>query len=903
MRSDFQSKLDLLEKTLKDSDNVIRNSLIDLGSNLELKMKSGDDDLNNLLNEAKSTLQWKIDSLAEVHSIDRKKQEERFVKLEDDQSNMQASQDKMKVKLDTLNYTEENFTQELKQKLLNVEEGATRSDNNFTDEAKAKLDGIEQNANNYQLPMATHNKLGGVQLSSEFLIHQGKIYTTLNPDNIDRQYAKDTISGNWSEKMQNDDIWTKVRYKKENGRVDASGNKLYDYGEWNQPYKFIYDDLETSFYEFNATDSANVILGIHEKNKKHLGKDNTLIGHKAGYTLYKGGERNVHLGKNAGALSQKTKDNVFVGNQAGESVGNSAAGNGEYGGERNVAVGNKAMQGRNANGKSVAIGYAAMEVGEQNASVILGYRSGANNSGSSNILIGTEAAASRPGSKNTNNIAIGYRTAFNSIYTRRNIFIGDSAALNNEAGYTNIFMGHAAGKNNKGNNNVIIGHGIDIHGSDNLLIGNKGQKLIEGNFVSGEVTISKLNTDVFAAKSLKSDGFSVGNKPVINNEASFVGAGGINTAGQISTTYANAKTGADKAISAPNGSISGKYVQASEAVLIGADEVIGRNQTFVGKGGVNTAGSVKTTANVEAKDLTVQSARITNGLSVAGFDILKISGGKVSERYAQSKHTHSLADMNSDANNRLVSDAEKSKWNNAANRINGANEFSTAEKEKLARLKEHPATHSADMITPTSNKQFVTQAEKDSWSSGQIPIGGIIMWNGTKIPDGWALCNGQTINGHVTPDLRGRFIVGAYPGKGNYDVGKSGGSIENSPGRLTSSRNGAHDHSGSTGKYKLMSSDIPVHSHEFKNYYCAARPDDDRREGSSYGHDRIEVGIGSGGADYNNDNAYYRMMDTNSSGKPDHSRNAHSHSISNDGVHSHNVSLPYYVLAFIMRVK
>ena len=47
-------------------------------------------------------------------------------------------------------------------------------------------------------------------------------------------------------------------------------------------------------------------------------------------------------------------------------------------------------------------------------------------------------------------------------------------------------------------------------------------------------------------------------------------------------------------------------------------------------------------------------------------------------------------------------------------------------------------------------------------STGTVPIGGIILWSGTveqinNLP-GWALCNG--VNG--TPDLRNRFVVGAY---------------------------------------------------------------------------------------------------------------------------------------------
>ncbi len=42
---------------------------------------------------------------------------------------------------------------------------------------------------------------------------------------------------------------------------------------------------------------------------------------------------------------------------------------------------------------------------------------------------------------------------------------------------------------------------------------------------------------------------------------------------------------------------------------------------------------------------------------------------------------------------------------------------------------------------------------------GTIPVGGIIMWSGSKgsVPYGWKLCDGTD----GTPDLRGRFILGA----------------------------------------------------------------------------------------------------------------------------------------------
>jgi microcystin-dependent protein len=43
-----------------------------------------------------------------------------------------------------------------------------------------------------------------------------------------------------------------------------------------------------------------------------------------------------------------------------------------------------------------------------------------------------------------------------------------------------------------------------------------------------------------------------------------------------------------------------------------------------------------------------------------------------------------------------------------------------------------------------------------------VPKGAIIMWSGSQVPSGWALCDGN--NG--TPDLRGRFVLGSGGGNG-----------------------------------------------------------------------------------------------------------------------------------------
>ena len=82
---------------------------------------------------------------------------------------------------------------------------------------------------------------------------------------------------------------------------------------------------------------------------------------------------------------------------------------------------------------------------------------------------------------------------------------------------------------------------------------------------------------------------------------------------------------------------------------------------------------------------------------------------------------------------------------------------------------------------------------------GTIPIGGIIMWSGAiaSIPDGWALCDGAqptTTGSARTPDLRGRFVIGASDSRG---VGATGGAETLT---LTVGQLPAHNHvvSGST---------------------------------------------------------------------------------------------------------
>ena len=168
----------------------------------------------------------------------------------------------------------------------------------------------------------------------------------------------------------------------------------------------------------------------------------------------------------------------------------------------------------------------------------------------------------------------------------------------------------------------------------------------------------------------------------------------------------------------------------------------------------------------------------------------------------------------------------------------------------------------------------------DELQRHQMPKGAIIMWSGTNVPSGYALCNGQTVGDITTPDLQGRFIVGK-------------GSLTDSEGNTATYNIGS---TGGLNKHKLTAAEsgLPQHAHTMV----------------SAGAHSHQLRMGSAGTYHNtveyagNDDGYKALGDNNYNFVK--SAGSHTHTINNAGgtaaSQSHENRPPYYALAYIMKV-
>jgi microcystin-dependent protein len=143
--------------------------------------------------------------------------------------------------------------------------------------------------------------------------------------------------------------------------------------------------------------------------------------------------------------------------------------------------------------------------------------------------------------------------------------------------------------------------------------------------------------------------------------------------------------------------------------------------------------------------------------------------------------------------------------------------------------------------------------------------GMIVAFNGSSIPEGWALCNGK--NG--TPDLRDRFIVGS--GK-KYNIGKKGGA---NVVKLNRHQMPKHNHGCSIGNNG-------IHNHEQDGGQVERR----------YGRE------GRGTDWFGKAHKQAKNKLTRNAGNHKHSCKIHD----NGGNKAHENRPPYYALAWIMKL-
>jgi hypothetical protein len=123
-----------------------------------------------------------------------------------------------------------------------------------------------------------------------------------------------------------------------------------------------------------------------------------------------------------------------------------------------------------------------------------------------------------------------------------------------------------------------------------------------------------------------------------------------------------------------------------------------------------------------------------------------------------------------------------------------------------------------------ANGNLSTQGKLQEDGADLVPVGVITMWYGSvaNVPAGWALCNGQVVNGFTTPNLVDRFVVGAgsayAPGSiggSNFVTATTSASGAHTHGGVTDMV-GPHNHFGVTGGHALTEAEIPPHSHQIE---------------------------------------------------------------------------------------
>lgn len=264
---------------------------------------------------------------------------------------------------------------------------------------------------------------------------------------------------------------------------------------------------------------------------------------------------------------------------------------------------------------------------------------------------------------------------------------------------------------------------------------------------------------------------------------------------------------------------------------------------------VDSVGNTVLTAT--AGDLTASGTIAAAGFSGSGANLTGIKNSAIasSAAIADSK----LATISTSG--KVANSATTATTSNNANTIvqrNGSGNFSAG---TITATGLNAGTVSASSITTSGNVTVNSPGKLSGF--GTIPLGGIIMWSGATVPNGWQLCNGN--NG--TPDLRNRFIVGSGS---TYSIGNKGGA----------------------NSVTLTQAQTPLraHTHTVTDFFDSDAAVAGASNAPHAASGNKEAG-GDGGAS--------RMQITQTTSNP----------VGSFPVSAHENRPPYFALAFIMRVE
>ncbi len=243
--------------------------------------------------------------------------------------------------------------------------------------------------------------------------------------------------------------------------------------------------IGASSLQSNQTGGYNVAVGLHSLLANKTGSNNVGVGISS-LNNNQSGEYNVAIGSGTLSMHVTSNYNTALGNQAMLNTTTGAS---------NVAIGNQAMQNTINVSNNVALGEQAMRQTSY---------------GNSNVALGHHTLESAIYSHN--NVAIGAYALRDGDDTADNVAIGHSAQIG-VRGSRNITIGAQNYQNSIGNNNIIIGHKINLedpHGDNQLSIGNlifaKGGFAEGTDIGSGMVSIGMRPDESYSDDGLQVDG-------------------------------------------------------------------------------------------------------------------------------------------------------------------------------------------------------------------------------------------------------------------------------------------------------------------------------------------------------------------------------------------------------------